>query len=241
MVHKGWNKLQCKSTTHSDRRTSSPRSFRGLVQVVCSNLRSPTQQQPRRKYKFITSTRAAKNGPETLRSIRSHVRKKVIEDSKKNPLRNQESSGVGSQGIRKPPHESTNSTFDNQLFSASTSYSEYPVDMQPHTHALLSKYLTYASSRMFPVGCSLKTSPLKNPEWFHFAITDAAMFHAMLYAAAMYLALLEGRRESKDTLHHQNHTLSILQKRLAKLEQSHSDATLGAISCLAIGGVSLTS
>jgi hypothetical protein len=92
---------------------------------------------------------------------------------------------------------------------------------------------------MFPVGSSLKISPLKSPEWFHFAVTDAAMFHAMLYAAAMYLALLEGRQESKDTLHHQSQTISILRKRLGTLDQGSDDATLGAISCLAVGGVSL--
>jgi len=240
MVHKCYqprNKLPSKSATDFDRKFGLPRGSRSSFQVACSNLCQPPQERLRRKYKFVNSTRAAKNGPETLRMIRSHVRKEVIGDSKGKAIRNQENLGDRSQGNLSRAPKSTNLTFDNQLLLPMTSYSEYPIDMQPHTHALLSSYLTYASSRMFPIGCSLKTSPLKTPEWFHFAVADAAMFHAMLYAAAMYLALLQGRPESKDTLHHQNQTLSIVRERLGIFNRSTDDATLGAISCLAIGGV----
>jgi hypothetical protein len=133
------------------------------------------------------------------------------------------------------------STLDTYLLASSTSFSQYPIEMPPSAHALLSNYLTYASSRMFPVGSSLKTSPLKSPDWFHFAVADPAMFHAMLYAAATYLALLEGKSESKDTIYHQNQTILILQNRLNTSKQEFDDSALGAISCLATGGVYLSS
>ncbi len=237
MVHKGWrsrNKPQFEPATHLDTKSRSPRCSR-----TSSDLCSKSQNQPPRKYRFITSTPANQNGPETLRIIRRHVRNEVFRDAKEKMKRNETNSRARSQKSQKSNLQSPIHTFDEHLLARSTSLSIYPINIEPHTHALLGKYLTYASRRMFPVGSSLKISPLKSPEWFHFAVTDAAMFHAMLYAAAMYLALLEGRQESKDTLHHQSQTISILRKRLGTLDQGSDDATLGAISCLAVGGVSL--
>jgi hypothetical protein len=90
---------------------------------------------------------------------------------------------------------------------------------------------------MFPLGSCLTSNPLKSQEWFHFAATDEAMFHAVLYAAAVYLALLLGRRESRDTIYYLTQTISILQKRLNASKQQFDDSTLGAISCLALGEV----
>ncbi|KAE9375541.1 hypothetical protein N431DRAFT_437034 [Stipitochalara longipes BDJ] len=241
MVHKGWqprSESQLNSATYSDTRSRplSPQSSRTLIQVTSSNLGSPPQPQRRRRYRFITSTPENKNGPETLRTIRRHVRNELIGCAKERMMCTEKDSRARSQEIPKPHPESSILAFDKHLLAPSTSFSDYPINMQLHTHVLLDKYLTYASSRMFPVGCSLRTSPLKTPEWFHFAVTDAAMLHAMCYAAAIYLALLEGRRESQDTLRHQNQTISIVQKRLGTSDHSSNDATLGAISCLAIGG-----
>lgn len=114
---------------------------------------------------------------------------------------------------------------------------EYAIEMQPRTHALLSQYLTTASRRMYPTSLQLRSNPLSSPEWFKFAVTDAAMLHAMLYSGSVYLALLAGRKESEDSIYHLGQTISIVNKRLRKSIKNIADPTIGALSCLALGGV----
>ncbi len=122
-------------------------------------------------------------------------------------------------------------------FGFPTETSAYPIEMTEKTHALFSHYLTCVSSRMFPIEYCLKSNPLKSPDWIRFAVTDSAMFHAVLYAAAVCLALVQGRRESKDIVHHQSRTIPIIQQRLHDSTSFMDDSTLGAISCLALGEV----
>lgn len=242
MVHKGWQprkKSNSKSPANADTKARSPppRCSKPLALETSGN-GSPPQKQNKCHYEFINSRNPGrKSDAELLKVVRRHVRKKFIRDAR------QKMPGAGEKTRARSLQLNSQlpvSVFDAYLIAPSTSVSEYPIDMQPHTHSLLSKYLTYASSRMFPIGSSLRTSPIKTPEWFYFAITDAAMFHAMLYAAAIHLALLEGRPESRDTLYHQSQTITILQKRLGHSNQRVDDSTLGAISCLAIGGVSVS-
>ena len=113
----------------------------------------------------------------------------------------------------------------------------YPFDMRPGTHALLEQYLTHASNRMYPLQSCFKTSPFRSPQWFHFAVNDAAMLHGVLFAGAVYLALLQGKRETRDTMYHENEAISIVQKRLGTSNSNFDNAILGTISCLALGGV----
>jgi Fungal specific transcription factor domain len=241
MIHKGWQPCKHPKFTSTPYSDAKVRSVSGqcsqAVTVGGSNAHSSPQGQ-KREYSFINSkSPRSERDPEVLKTIRRHVRRELIRNTKQGKASKEENSRTSCL-----PRDSQLPIFgfDKCSIAPSTSFSEYPIEMQPHTHALLSKYLTYASSRMFPIGSSLKRSPLKSPEWLHFAVTDEAMFHAMLYAAAMYLALLEDRTESRDTLYHQNRTISILQRRLRTSSQSFDDSTLGAISCLAIGGVSLS-
>ncbi len=238
MIHKGWQ--PCKSPHfessaqwNSKVNVLSPARSSTLAQEVSSNLGSQIRKRRQRKYQFINSEKpGTKSVPEVLKVIRRHVRKEFIcdERQRKRSLRVK---------MPTPEFELTDPTLGLCLIGHSTACSEYPVDMLLTAHPLLSKYLAYASSRMSPVGSSLKISPLKSPEWFHFAVTDPFMFHAMLYAAAVYLALLEGRTETRDTVYYQNQTISVLQNRLSTSKQHFDDSTLGAISCLAIGGVSV--
>jgi hypothetical protein len=241
MTHKGWQPrkpLHLEPPTQSNSRIHilSPHCSRTLVQEDPSNLISPPQKRSQRIYQFINSEKpATKSEPEVLKVIRRHVRKEFIRHSRQMTASTKEDLKVQGPNC----NFQNTATFDTYLLAPSTSFSEYPIEMPPSTHALLNNYLTYANSRMFPIGSSFRTSPLKSPEWFHFAITDPAMFHAMLYAAATYLALLEGKSESRDTIYHQNQTILILQNRLNISKQQFDDSTLGAISCLAIGGVCL--
>jgi Fungal specific transcription factor domain len=247
MIHKGWKyrqKAQFKITAHSDGQSLSPRRAKPSATVKLSGSAPPVQEKRRqREYRFITSGKLERQrDPEVLRVVRSHVRNEFVRDAKERkaitrsnpvevyPKRNFDSISTALERLKVPC-----------LLIRPTYFSEYPIKLHSHTHALLTSYMTYGSSRIYPVGSSLKSNPLKSPEWFHFAVTDAAMFHAVLYSAAMYVALLDGRSESRDTIYHQTQAISILQKRLNASKQQFDDSTLGAISCLAMGGVSVSS
>ncbi|KAG4436750.1 hypothetical protein IFR05_007768 [Cadophora sp. M221] len=67
------------------------------------------------------------------------------------------------------------------------------------------------------------------------------MLHGVLYAGAVYLALLQGRRETRDTIYHQSEAISIVQKRIVMSDSNFDDSTLGTISCLALGEASTKS
>jgi hypothetical protein len=82
--------------------------------------------------------------------------------------------------------------------------------MQPRMHALLDRFVAYATSRMYPVDCFLSHNPFRSQHWFRTSAADPAMLHAMLYTAATLLALLEGRTSLRDTIYPQTHTISIV-------------------------------
>lgn len=245
MIRKGWeprkaHQIQQIANPNSRICSRPPRCSKPLVSENLTNSGSPARKQ-QRQYQFINSQKPEETrDPEVVKAVRSHVRKEFIRDArdekaitKSNPVLQY------SKREFEPPISTVVEGFNvPYLFAHPTTCSEYPIEMPSHTHAMLSNYLTYASSRMFPIGSCLASNPLKSPEWFQFSTTDAAMFHSVLYAAAVYLALLEGRRESRDTIYHQNQIISILQKRLNASKKILDDSTLGAISCLALREVS---
>jgi hypothetical protein len=69
------------------------------------------------------------------------------------------------------------------------------------------------------------------------AMADAALLHGVLYAGALYLALLEGKRESKDTMYHFSELVKIVNNRLSESGKDVEDNTIGAVTCLALGEV----
>jgi hypothetical protein len=87
---------------------------------------------------------------------------------------------------------------------------------------------------MYPVDCFLSSNSFRSQRWFRTFTTDPAMLHAMLYTAATLLALLAGRTSPTDTIYHQIHTISIVQKRLDDPTFTFDECTMGAISCLAL-------
>jgi len=114
---------------------------------------------------------------------------------------------------------------------------EFPIEMNSSVHMLLDQYLIHAPRRLYPLESCLRSNPLRSPEWFQYAIRDAAMLHGMLYAGSLYLALLEGKTGTKDSMHHLGHVVSIVKKRLNESDGGIEDSTIGAISCLALGEV----
>lgn len=258
-IHKGWQiprkKHRNKSIllSHSDNQSTSfvnPQD--SLLTAVCPEnkirLRTPAQRQ----YEFINATTPERNkDPDVRKLVRTHVRNEYVRDTRRKKKTTLKKSTTH---LPSPTHttsssdtscpETLNPDRDDSIvvpqflgFPTALCISEYPIEMQPHTHGLLSRYMTHVTSRMYPLEPHLKSNPAKSQEWFRFAVTDAAMLHAMLYAGAIYLALLEGKRESGDTVYHLSQTISIVNKRLSESSLHVQDSTIGALSCLALGAV----
>ncbi|CZR53005.1 uncharacterized protein PAC_02883 [Phialocephala subalpina] len=205
----------------------------------------------KKHFQFVDSSKPGRKDLETRKLIRRHVRNEFVRLNGRK-IRGQKKTDVDEQGgvEARLGTPSTSSTLDSEEsprgsvdlkvpmpFGYPTETSGYPIEMGNETHALLSHYLTHVSKRMYPItGLNLKSNPLQSPEWFHFATTDSAMFHAILYAAAVWLALAQGWRESRDTIYYRSQTIAVVQQRLGD-DSTHltADATLGAISCLALG------
>jgi len=49
---------------------------------------------------------------------------------------------------------------------------------------------------MYPLPSYLAANPITSPVWFRYAVTDPAMLYGMLYAGAIYFALLSGQISS---------------------------------------------
>lgn len=209
-----------------------------------------------RRFEFVnSSTGKRKRDPDAARLIRAHVRRNRVLDTthKRNPPRGRRNSGPNLVRSQESDAITMKESFDQELrlrcrhgaydtwqFSGSSTALctwEYPINMLPRMHRLLETYLTYATSRMYPWHLLLRCNPLISSAWFRYAVTDAGMLHAMLYSGALYLALLEGKTETKDTIYHLNQTISIINKRLSISPHFVQDSTIGAITCLAIGSV----
>jgi hypothetical protein len=211
-----------------------------------------------RQFEFVNATTPDRNkDPDMRRLVRKLVRNQFLRDERNKIAKSSTpssqskySSGLSTECplARSKTGESTDyETVCRELRDCTTiskpvgyptalCVTEYAVEMQPRTQALLSRYLRYAG-RMLPRNLHLQSNPLSSPEWFKFAVTDAAMLHAMLYSGAIYLVLLAGKKESEDSMHHLGETISIVNKRLKNSTTNIDDSTIGAPSCLALGGV----
>ncbi|KUJ18302.1 uncharacterized protein LY89DRAFT_781373 [Mollisia scopiformis] len=236
MIHKGWQTrdLQLDITKPTKKADSTKTS-------VHEPLTAP-RDIPKRRYAFVNSTKPGRGrDSEERKRIRRHVRNEFVRlngrkaDHKDGKALGRVAGTTPSPTAMENRPTETLPVSAPMLLGYATETCSYPIDMSQETHALLSHYLTYASKRMFPIESRLKSNPFRSPEWLHFAVTDSAMFHAVLYSAAVYLALVAGKRESKETIYHQNRTVEILRQRLGDSDGCIADSTLGATSCLAIG------
>jgi hypothetical protein len=188
MVHKGWQ-----------------RQFRNTRRAPVTLLDSEVQHQAsaiafepkenstwRQQCQFLNSSKPGRNrDPDARRVIRRHVRNDTI-------LRQKASPKVKPPKYRKLPDPQTVSEVGNtedseqdactqckvpSLFESPTALciGRYAIEMQPRMHALLDRFVAYATSRMYPVDCFLSRNPFRSQHWFRTSLADPAMLHAMLY------------------------------------------------------------
>jgi hypothetical protein len=201
------------------------------------------QSLGQRHFEFLNATNGSKDA--TSRKVaRSHVMKEYLRDRKnKTTMPASKSldekfsrhSNPKRQVIKPNEQESVPNSLG---FPTALCTAGYAIDMEPRMHNLMSRYLAFLCQDACPLSLRGRTNPLRSPDWFKFAVTDPAMLHGMLYSGAVNLALLEGRTESQDSTYHLYRTISVVNARLKSSTDSVDDSTIGALSCVALGGVS---
>jgi hypothetical protein len=244
-VHKGW---QVPGRRHKTASPSIPQIQKQReVDPEVDKCPSP---HTGRHFEFVNAVRPGRNkDPEVRKLVRTHVRNEHIRSAlqpRDNPPRKLVPSitdrsdpyfGGPSSATRARREDANPGVPQNIGYPTALVNFDFPIEMTASIHLLLEHYLTHAPGRLYPLESCLKSNPLKSSEWFQYAMRDAAMLHGMLYSGALYLALLEGKTETDDTLRHFGHVVSIVNQRLSEPEREIDDATIGAISCLALGEV----
>ncbi|TVY49294.1 hypothetical protein LOCC1_G002080 [Lachnellula occidentalis] len=252
-VHKGWRVPSSRPGTAS---SSLPLPEYSDRSVLVDRLKSSPIG---RQYEFVNAVKPGRNlDPEVRKLVRKHVRNEhvrntlhpsqvpprklvphVADPSNPGSGNNQSSALLPTSSASSIPNAGSQATSPrvprNIGYPTALLNFEFPIEMNASVHMLLDQYLKHAPRRLYPLESCLRTNPLRSPEWFQYAIRDAAMLHGMLYAGSLYLALLEGKTGTKDSMHHLGHVVSIVKKRLNESDGGIEDSTLGAISCLALG------
>ncbi|EMR90885.1 hypothetical protein BcDW1_500 [Botrytis cinerea BcDW1] len=244
-VYKNWDiprKIQWKATKLSlkesrvESKSSTSSQPSSATNINCN------EGGPKQKFAFINSS---SSGTKTDVNVRKFVRKHVRNDFlSKTARKSKGDPKVRSRSIKSfvepnsvitdhPQHDGL--IIENLIgLPTALSLSPWPIEMTTRTHLLLSRYFTHASSRMYPLSKYLSYNPLRSDEWFRFTINDATMFHAILYAGAIYLSLLQGGKDSEDSVYHLSKTLGKVKEKLQNGKPA-DDSTIAALSCVALG------
>ena len=88
---------------------------------------------------------------------------------------------------------------------------------------------------MWPLESSLHFNPVSPAGWFDWALSDEALFHALLYTTATYAGLVRGTTESKEAVLHAGLSMKLIGERLGKTLSNggREEGIIGAVSCLA--------
>ncbi|KAG9230809.1 hypothetical protein BJ875DRAFT_384360 [Amylocarpus encephaloides] len=254
-VHKGWD-------VPGQRKTTKPSPTEAQVKTIpvedAHHPRSADKVKsvPKaRQFEFVnTINPGGRKDPEVRKRVRTHVRNEYIRiateqrtkqiltkgGKRKEPVltaRSKPASVVeGQHFLANEPSYLTSSIIIFQSLGQPTALTtfEYPSPIGAGDHALLSHYLCHAPKRLYPLEGCLKSNPLRSPIWFQTAMKDEAMLHGVLYAGALYLALMQGKRETKDSLYHFSRVVHIVNQRLSNSKEVE-DATIGAVTCLGLG------
>ncbi|PQE10162.1 Fungal specific transcription factor domain-containing protein [Rutstroemia sp. NJR-2017a WRK4] len=205
-----------------------------------SGRKSTGRSRPSQKFAFVNTTHVSKNkDPDTRKFVRTHVRNDYLRkrQSTSKSVRKSTNSHRPSQPAAVPVTDL--SWYDTLVIEdaiglpTALSLSPWPLDMTPKMHQLLSRYLTHVSASMYPLSEYLSSNPIRSPAWFHFAVQDPLMLQGVIYAAAIYLALLEGRRDSEESVVFLGGAIQMLEERLRS--GGADDGVLAALSCVALG------
>ncbi|APA13234.1 hypothetical protein sscle_10g080040 [Sclerotinia sclerotiorum 1980 UF-70] len=247
-VYKNWNisrKGQWKAITFPSKESRLPTSKSPTTTHPSSVIDiHHNERKPNQNFAFVNSSAQGTKADVNVRKfVRKHVRNDYLSKRTRESKRRPKVRSTTIKHVVDPQSVVyTGGRRNDDLviegligFPTALSLSPWPIEMTPATHLLLCRYFTYASSRMYPLSKYLSSNPLCSSEWFRFTVNDAVMFHAILYAAALYLSLLQGGKGSEDSVYHLGKVLENVKDKLQKNSQIADDSTIAALSCVALG------
>jgi len=204
------------------------------------------RSRPDQKFAFVNTTHVGKTkDSDTRKFVRTHVRNDYLRKHQGKGVRKSTRRPSSRSQLATPaPSLSTDLLWYDTLViedaigaPTSLSLSPWPINMTSKMHQLLSRYLTHVSSSMYPLSEYLSSNPIRSPGWFHFAVNDPLMLQGVMYAGAIYLSLLEGRRDSEDSVTYLARAIQMVNERL-QAGKPVDDGILAALSCIALGEAS---
>jgi hypothetical protein len=95
---------------------------------------------------------------------------------------------------------------------------------------------------MWPLELLCKFNPVSPAMWFNWAMSDNALFQALLYTTSSYASLLSGMTESKESIIHLGESVRMLQTRIKGEDRAGfqrqakeiRDGAMAVVSCLAL-------
>ena len=112
-----------------------------------------------------------------------------------------------------------------------------PIKMQTHMHKLVTLYFTRIANILFPFEDQLEYHLLKTSSLFEFTVADEAVFHGLLYTAAVASSLIEGSTAPEEESLQMSKRVTLVDGRLNDVKSDVSDGTISAASCLAFAQV----
>ncbi|KAF2816650.1 uncharacterized protein BDZ99DRAFT_515230 [Mytilinidion resinicola] len=263
LVHKGWQHGPKGSADglHQFHAGKSRRSFDASIPVAKPLLsKSATkrvrEERPRpqttpgaapgrtQDWLFVDATEPLrKRDPGVQKLVRRHVMKDYYGDPEarekaKRPRIKSPTSSAGVASVLERDHRAMlkESLFSkNPPGSATSLYGGgLPFAIKPYFHKLMNFYISQIARVLYPLQDNMIFNPA-HKFWFPLALTDEALFRALLYVSALGLTTLPGSKASAsdDPTGLTRPLFGLLSQRLNDLSKV-SDATIGAISCLAM-------
>ena len=206
-----------------------------------------------RTYEFITSSNPEVNRDPEVRKL---VRKHVVKDTQESKVKQLKNDIENFERETRPPMENVHS--QSQICSSSFvsgartpvtldiskqiewHFLAFPIKMKPHLHRLVTLYFNRLVSKLYRLEDYLEFNPLKTSALFEFTMTDDAVFHSLLYAAAVASSLIDGIKGSEEVALQLSETAAIVSKRLRSIGPHITHGTIYAVTCLVMGEVGHT-
>lgn len=258
MVHKGWRDSKKNQTSLSP--SLNPTRV-GAGKVPLAHVKElPSVPQ---EFEFVNGTNPYVNKEPDIRKL---VRAHVVRDSsrKKRHFKNlTRRSRTGKELVQSPSsdmkepseNEESTSSIDETISPSGdeTSISRYSsisvsrgLDPNPELSPVI-YHIKNMGTAMWPLEDEVRFNPISPAAWFDWALSDEALFHALLCTTSTYAGLILGTSESKDAIVHEGKSMSLVKRRLGmlgplgagtdKIDGREIEGTIGAVSCLAISEV----
>jgi hypothetical protein len=242
MIHRGWKDMEgSQNVSKRNDYSCQPQTGNGSTRTKTYDRETEsTTKGIHQKFEFINATQKSRNtAPEIKKLVRAHV----VRDSS----RRKKAMHLKSLQALPPQHKNTSSGSKPESLNSSSTTSSIETrhpripNLIFHTldpHPALSRTIYYIStvgSLMWPLESSLHFNPVSPVGWFDWALSDEALFHALLYTMATYVGLVRGTTESKEAVLHAGLSMKLIGERLGKSVSNggREEGIIGAVSCLA--------